>query len=687
MSRVMFSTGRRHQEKAARWVRCRLGDKAGRTFSEPDDQDGVILADGVGMGKTWEALAAAALILYKTGHEKGKRRVLVVCPANLITKWEDELAEGSKFTEKLSDWADNLLRTGHAASARVVMETLTQVYPIVVGRDVKIRQKYGKFRPSGGTYIVSHNLIAGTATHSRGLAALRGTDWDVIIVDEAHHSTAHKALQRLSASRRPRTKILLTATPFELSPPQVHRMTSFVLKGRHELLSKPSVKPYVSYLEAFFEDATKSVPPKVVRDASQTVRSLVARTVVSSSKRRYALLLMDGSQWALNGRLDQLGEQDVQNLLERARKCHVANTSAFESCYVKERLKLASDTIRKVDKTHKKPMISLRLRQHLSKSPHGCTPRLEALEQCMRSALVEDIEAAILDGLPRKTIVFTSLVGRKVDGEVTEIARVMRRAYNEALAQLRDKYGRKWDVWVRTGKERIVSKWNQNNEWACDSSWLRDELTTALVGASLRFWNKAHARMAAAYKSCYDVYKKNENSIVEDNHSVEYRATKRRLGDARTALCAWSSARICDPVDRYTGEENRSERNQAATAFKEMGQPWLLVASNVGAEGIDLQTFTKRIIHYDMEWNPAKMEQREGRGDRIGRQLNEAIRVIYCLVPNTYDERMFTQLIARDRWHGVLLGKPAMKLASEESEVRSERQERLNAMRLDLRPL
>ena len=93
MSRVIFRTGKRHQEDAAVWARQRLADRKGRTFSSADDQDGVLFADGVGLGKTWEALSAAALILYKKAQPKaGRRHVLILCPANLVTKWEDELA-------------------------------------------------------------------------------------------------------------------------------------------------------------------------------------------------------------------------------------------------------------------------------------------------------------------------------------------------------------------------------------------------------------------------------------------------------------------------------------------------------------------------------------------------------------------------------------------------------------------
>jgi SNF2 family DNA or RNA helicase len=91
--------------------------------------------------------------------------------------------------------------------------------------------------------------------------------------------------------------------------------------------------------------------------------------------------------------------------------------------------------------------------------------------------------------------------------------------------------------------------------------------------------------------------------------------------------------------------------------------PWVLVASNVGSEGIDLHNFSAHLVHFDIEWNPARMEQREGRSDRLGRILKDPVNIYYVLVRKTYDERMFRQLIARQRWHSILLGRPGARLA------------------------
>ena len=60
--------------------------------------------------------------------------------------------------------------------------------------------------------------------------------------------------------------------------------------------------------------------------------------------------------------------------------------------------------------------------------------------------------------------------------------------------------------------------------------------------------------------------------------------------------------------------------------------------------------------------------------------------ILYCLVPRTYDERMFHQLVARDRWHGVLLGKPASQLADDQADAPLIDSKRIARMRLDLAP-
>ena len=60
--------------------------------------------------------------------------------------------------------------------------------------------------------------------------------------------------------------------------------------------------------------------------------------------------------------------------------------------------------------------------------------------------------------------------------------------------------------------------------------------------------------------------------------------------------------------------------------FKLDNGPSVLLSSEVGSEGIDLQ-HCRFLVNYDLPWNPMKVEQRIGRLDRLG-QKAERISII-----------------------------------------------------------
>jgi superfamily II DNA or RNA helicase len=678
MSHVPFKTGKAYQEETAIWARQRLADKRGRCFVTPDDQDGVLFADSVGLGKTWEALSAAALILYKEKPKKGRRHILILCPANLVTKWEDELAARSPFREKLNAWARRLKKTGQAAPAQRVLETLTQVFPIRSARDVQTQKKYGKFHPPPGTYIVSQSLITGQA---RKLIALRREEWDIIIVDEAHNATARKALVKLQEGRRARTKLLLTATPFQLEPRQWNSLARNLLKRSQKVLSQPDVASYIELLAQVFESPEKPGPkPKSVEAASKILRKLAARSVPRSSNRRYEMLMLDGTSNSLRGRLDELGDSAVARVLNTLRhENEEARDLKFELAYFEERLRLAT--------SKQQTFVATRLRRLLAAGTSAQeSPRRRALVTWARKNFQQDLQGAMETGLPRKALLFTAWVGEANGGEAAALKTLLAEAFADALAAVKRHFGRNWSGWTDTGRRRLEKKAAGTSTKVADAlSALRDDdLTSALAGKHRRFASRVSRELQKRAAAIQDA--RDEVSNLVDRRSFEARALKRRIRDMEAALSPWTTGPPLGAVERYTGSERRTARDRAATAFREVGPPWVLVASNVGSEGIDLHTYTARIIHYDLEWNPAKMEQREGRGDRVGRRLQDKLAILYCLVPRTYDERMFYQLVARDRWHGVLLGKPASRLDDDQVDVLLIDRKRIARMRLDLAP-
>jgi predicted transcriptional regulator len=51
---------------------------------------------------------------------------------------------------------------------------------------------------------------------------------------------------------------------------------------------------------------------------------------------------------------------------------------------------------------------------------------------------------------------------------------------------------------------------------------------------------------------------------------------------------------------------------------KDLSRPRVLIATDCLSEGVNLQSLFTAVLHYDLPWNPNRLEQREGRVDRFG---------------------------------------------------------------------
>jgi superfamily II DNA or RNA helicase len=107
----------------------------------------------------------------------------------------------------------------------------------------------------------------------------------------------------------------------------------------------------------------------------------------------------------------------------------------------------------------------------------------------------------------------------------------------------------------------------------------------------------------------------------------------RRLGRHRVAWCTGDDAGI--------GSE-RCNRDTVLGLFRpgplhELA-PRVLVTSDVSAEGLDLHG-AERVIHYDLPWTPARLEQREGRAIRHG-AAHEVAEVVRFIPPAVIERRL-----------------------------------------------
>ena len=84
------------------------------------------------------------------------------------------------------------------------------------------------------------------------------------------------------------------------------------------------------------------------------------------------------------------------------------------------------------------------------------------------------------------------------------------------------------------------------------------------------------------------------------------------------------------------------QRWEEIERFKDPRGPRVLLSSEVGSEGIDLQ-FCRVLVNYDLPWNPMRVEQRIGRVDRVGQQAKR-ISVVNFKVKDTIEERLYDRL-------------------------------------------
>ncbi len=103
---------------------------------------------------------------------------------------------------------------------------------------------------------------------------------------------------------------------------------------------------------------------------------------------------------------------------------------------------------------------------------------------------------------------------------------------------------------------------------------------------------------------------------------TEYRTTQKWLHGLLAAAKFAQGERL---MILYGGMPS-DERERIKAAFQtspEVSPVRILLATDAASEGLDLQNHCSKLIHYEIPWNPNRMEQRNGRLDRHGQRASE----------------------------------------------------------------
>jgi superfamily II DNA or RNA helicase len=201
----------------------------------------LLLADGVGLGKTIQAgLIAAELLVRRRAH-----RILVVCPPGpLLRQWEQEmrLRFGLRFT--------------------------------LITDSASLREARRGLELGGNPFDATALCLTSMdfAKSDRVLAELERASWDLVIIDEAHHCTSgagagEDSQRRLLAevlARRGDGLLLLTATPHDGHDPHFASLIALLdpslVDGTGRLLGTAYRRHVVRRLKSHIRDPLTGAP-------------------------------------------------------------------------------------------------------------------------------------------------------------------------------------------------------------------------------------------------------------------------------------------------------------------------------------------------------------------------------------------------------------------------------------------
>jgi superfamily II DNA or RNA helicase len=120
---------------------------------------------------------------------------------------------------------------------------------------------------------------------------------------------------------------------------------------------------------------------------------------------------------------------------------------------------------------------------------------------------------------------------------------------------------------------------------------------------------------------------------------TEYRDTLAALCDAFAA-----HAQLRDSFCELTGGLSPRQRKGRIARFHEPDCR-VLLATDAASEGLNLQHQCRRLYHFELPWNPNRLEQRNGRIDRHGQVRPPIIR--YLFYPDSPEDRVLDRLVQR----------------------------------------
>lgn len=541
---------------------------------------GALLADEVGLGKTIEA----GLIMSQLWAER-KRRQLVIVPTTLRKQWSQELIEKFYIPSEVFDT-----------------------------RTLGLRRRAGSANPLGeakGVAICSYHFARSQAE------AIRSIDWDLVVIDEAHHlrnvyKPANKIARAIRTALEGSPKVLLTATPLQNSLLELWGLMSFL--DEHLFGDLPSFRSQYGrgpLSEREFEDLRRRIRPVCQRTLRRQVSEYVRYT------NRIPIT------------------QDF------------TPTAAEQKLYDSVSAYLQKDELQALPSSQRK-LMTLVLRKLLASSSFAIAGTLKTLMDRLTASsnAIEAAAQAMED--------FEGFEELSEEWSETDSAQPAEAPSAEGQRRIDAIRG---EVGELAGYHNLATSIRQNAKG--------DALIQALGLGFAKLSSLGANRKAVIFSESRRTQKYLLELLNERGYAGQVMTFDGMNSDRRSAEIYDTWRRRHAGEDVVSGSKEIDIRAALIEHFRDNAS--IMIATEAAAEGVNLQ-FCSLVVNYDLPWNPQRIEQRIGRCHRYG-QKHDVVVINFLNRANEADQRVFQLLSEKFRLFDGVFGASDEVLGALESGV------------------
>ena len=544
---------------------------------------GAILADEVGLGKTIEA----GLIISQLWAER-KRKILIIVPPPLRKQWNRELIE--KFY-----------------IPSIIIES----------------KNYNEYARSGHSFPFEQkdNVVITSYQFARNKSAdLKRTDWDLIIIDEAHRlRNVYKKTNKISRILREATdgapKVLLTATPFQNSLMELYGLVSFI---------DPRLFGDVTTFRKQFGSGTKEMTKFDFLDLKDRLQPVCHRAL----RRQVTEYVPYTKRIPL---VQEFTSSDVEWEL-----------------YEKVSSYLQRDDIQALPKSQRN-LMTLVVRKILASSSFAISDTLLSLVRRLESSLEEEGSEQEIENIYNDIDEMDTTVEEwSDDDELSEESTAASKQERAAILHEREEL---------LAYYKLANSITENEKGKA--------LLIALANGFAKLRELGANDKAVIFTESRRTQLYLKEMLEHNGYSgkvVMFNGTN-SSPEIKVIYQDWLERHQHD--DQITGSKTADTRAALVEYFR--NEAAIMIATESAAEGINLQ-FCSLIVNYDLPWNPQRIEQRIGRCHRYGQKYDVVV-INFLNRKNAADKRVFELLSQKFSLFDGVFGSSDEVLGSLESGV------------------